>query len=435
MAHDVFISYSTKDKPAADAACARLEGRGIRCWIAPRDILPGADWGSSIIDAINAARAMVLVFSGNANHSKQIIREVERAANRGIPMIPLRIENVAPERGLEFFISSSHWLDAYTPPLDRHLTYLGDVIAHILEGKAVPARLAPVRPWWRGPAGLAAGGVVVAVAAVGGWFALLRPPPGFVGIWNATALDIHQFNGENGMIAALVPAVLLDDTLQAPDAKGVLTVDASGRFSLAVSGTDEGTVTSQPAMVSSNFGGNTLTFTSDVTHRSLSANVDFVHTGNDQSNYSPQTDPVPDGQETLEMVLMAAGQSTGGSIGVMTGNPDYQGAVDAAGDLLMLGLLAGTWRPAPMTVQSSMADPDNAVTATLNITADGRYRLAYSLRETGLWRAANGNWTRQGSVTVGYGMAAPDSGTYMFSGRDQVTLVDQNGSSTWKRGL
>ena len=40
MAHDVFISHSSKDKPIADAICANLEGTGIRCWIAPRDIAP-----------------------------------------------------------------------------------------------------------------------------------------------------------------------------------------------------------------------------------------------------------------------------------------------------------------------------------------------------------------------------------------------------------
>ena len=52
VAHDVFISYSSKDKPAADAACAILELKGIRCWIAPRDIVPGTDWGELIIDAL-----------------------------------------------------------------------------------------------------------------------------------------------------------------------------------------------------------------------------------------------------------------------------------------------------------------------------------------------------------------------------------------------
>jgi hypothetical protein len=69
VAHDVFISHSSHDKPMADAACAVLEQRGIRCWVAPRDIVPGADWGESIVDAIGAARAFVLVFSSHANTS------------------------------------------------------------------------------------------------------------------------------------------------------------------------------------------------------------------------------------------------------------------------------------------------------------------------------------------------------------------------------
>jgi hypothetical protein len=66
MAHDVFISYSTQDKPTADALCATLEAKGIRCWIAPRDIVPGMDWGEAIIDALQTSRVMVLVFSSHA---------------------------------------------------------------------------------------------------------------------------------------------------------------------------------------------------------------------------------------------------------------------------------------------------------------------------------------------------------------------------------
>jgi hypothetical protein len=78
MPQTVFVSYSAKDKAAADAVVARLEAAGVSCWIAPRDVLPGADWGASILDAIEAAKIMVLIFSGNANASPQIKREVER---------------------------------------------------------------------------------------------------------------------------------------------------------------------------------------------------------------------------------------------------------------------------------------------------------------------------------------------------------------------
>jgi len=132
MAYDVFVSYSSKDKPTADAVCAVLESHGIRCWVAPRDILPGRDWGGSIIEAIKGARAMVLVFSANANTSTQIKREVERAVSKGIPVIPLRIEDVTPTETLEYFLSTPHWLDAFTPPLEQHLEYLVDVVQKII---------------------------------------------------------------------------------------------------------------------------------------------------------------------------------------------------------------------------------------------------------------------------------------------------------------
>jgi hypothetical protein len=103
MAHDVFISYSSDDKPTADAACATLENKGIRCWMAPRDILPGTDWGGAIVEPINASRVMVLVYSATANDSPQIKREVERAVNRGLSIIPFRIQDVPMSKTLESF--------------------------------------------------------------------------------------------------------------------------------------------------------------------------------------------------------------------------------------------------------------------------------------------------------------------------------------------
>ena len=132
MPHDAFISYSTSDKAAADAACATLEASGIRCWIAPRDITPGAEWGEAIVDAINHCRVMILIFSESANESPQIPREVERAVSKGIPVIPLRIQDIAPARSLEYFIGTVHWLDALTPPLEVHLRRLVESVKTLL---------------------------------------------------------------------------------------------------------------------------------------------------------------------------------------------------------------------------------------------------------------------------------------------------------------
>jgi hypothetical protein len=132
VAHDVFISYSSKDKVIADAVCARLEGRGIRCWIAPRDVQPGLPYGEEIIDAIHGSKVMVLVFSSNANASPHIPKEIERAVSHGVSILPLRVEAVAPGKSLDYFISSVHWLDAITPPLESHLESLANTILTLL---------------------------------------------------------------------------------------------------------------------------------------------------------------------------------------------------------------------------------------------------------------------------------------------------------------
>ena len=133
MAHDVFISYSHHDKAAADAVCAKLEQHQIRCWIAPRDVVPGVEWADCIISAINNTRIMVLVFSANANDSPQIRKEVERAVNKGVIIVPVRIEDVVPTRALEYFMSNVHWLDAITPPIERHLDHLAGTVKMLIE--------------------------------------------------------------------------------------------------------------------------------------------------------------------------------------------------------------------------------------------------------------------------------------------------------------
>ena len=128
MAHDVFISYSSKDKAVADAVCAALEAEGVRCWIAPRDVLPSVPYGEAIIEALNETRLLVLIFTANSNTSRHVMREVERAVNKGIAVIPFRVEDVPPTASMEYFISSDHWLDALTPPLESHVRKLVETI-------------------------------------------------------------------------------------------------------------------------------------------------------------------------------------------------------------------------------------------------------------------------------------------------------------------
>ena len=134
MPHDVFISYSSSDKPVADATCAGLENDGVRCWIAPRNVRPGQEYAKEIVDAVSDCRLVVLVFSSGANGSPQVRREVERAVSKGKIIIPFRIEDAVPTDSMEHWLASIHWLDAVTPPLQDHLGRLSHVVHACLAG-------------------------------------------------------------------------------------------------------------------------------------------------------------------------------------------------------------------------------------------------------------------------------------------------------------
>jgi hypothetical protein len=167
---DVFVSYSSRDKPVADALVATLEKAQLRCWYAPRDIRPGKVYGDAILDGLRNSRALVVIVSASSIASQQVLREVERAVHYGLTVVPFRIEDIKMTGSMEFFLSVPHWLDALTPPLESHLTRLVEAVRGVLasttrlaaEPAVAPAPVAvtasPVREispdhWSRRPGG------------------------------------------------------------------------------------------------------------------------------------------------------------------------------------------------------------------------------------------------------------------------------------------
>jgi hypothetical protein len=136
MAYDVFLSHSHVDKTHADAICHCLERAGVRCWVAPRDIRPSEDWAEAIINGMDQCRILLLIFSSSSNNSPQVRREVERAVNKGLTILPFRIEAVAPSKSLEYFISTQHWLDAFGRDLDASLAELQQSVTAVLGSRA-----------------------------------------------------------------------------------------------------------------------------------------------------------------------------------------------------------------------------------------------------------------------------------------------------------
>jgi len=109
---DVFISHSSVDSKLAYAMCDYLEEKGIRCWIAPRDIPGGVKYGKSIIMGVKTCKIMVVLFNNNANESEGVETEVERAFHYKLTLIPFKLDETIPSDSLEFSFGSFQWLDA-----------------------------------------------------------------------------------------------------------------------------------------------------------------------------------------------------------------------------------------------------------------------------------------------------------------------------------
>ena len=135
MAHDVFISYSHKDKAVADAICASLESRGIRCWYAPRNIRTGETWAGAIPKAIEEAGIFILVFTDHANASGQVVREVNIAVSSGATIIPYRLTRSEPTGDMSYYLGPVHWLDAINEKQTRAIEALARRCEAILAGR------------------------------------------------------------------------------------------------------------------------------------------------------------------------------------------------------------------------------------------------------------------------------------------------------------
>ncbi len=82
-----------------------------------------------------------MIHSSKANESAQIELEVDGAVTKGFAVVLFRIEDVSLSRTLEYSISGRQWLDAFTPPLERHLADLTHLVS-LRESRPAAAEMA-----------------------------------------------------------------------------------------------------------------------------------------------------------------------------------------------------------------------------------------------------------------------------------------------------
>jgi hypothetical protein len=138
MKKRVFVSYSSPDQAKAEQIRQALEFVGITCWIAPRDLAAGTQWGAGIVDAINDCEAVLVVFSAASNGSPQVAREMELAVSKRRPLIPVRVADDQPTNDMQYFLGVSHWFNAYAKPLDSYLPEIVTAVQNVLARESSP---------------------------------------------------------------------------------------------------------------------------------------------------------------------------------------------------------------------------------------------------------------------------------------------------------
>src|SRR3954468_12717040 len=121
----VFISHGSEDRDEANALSAFIEARGIRTWIAPRDVRPGQDYSEQLQQAIEQCAAFVVLITGKANSSPYVRAETEMAFSTSKPIFPVRQTDIQPAPGLAFFLKIRHWTDAFGKHGDAAMERLG----------------------------------------------------------------------------------------------------------------------------------------------------------------------------------------------------------------------------------------------------------------------------------------------------------------------
>lgn len=110
--HLAYISHSRKDAEVARRLVEGLEQEGIACWIAPRNIRPGAQWSDEIKEAIESSQIVIFILSANSVSSRNVLREIEIANRNQLPIISFRLDRFDDSGLLSFFITNSPFVNA-----------------------------------------------------------------------------------------------------------------------------------------------------------------------------------------------------------------------------------------------------------------------------------------------------------------------------------
>jgi hypothetical protein len=134
----VFVSHSSADRGPANEIAAYLEARGLKAWMAPRDVRPGRDYSEQLHEAILSCGAFLVLVTEASNKSPYVRVETELAFSENKPLFPVRTSDIAPAAGLALFLKIKHWTDAFGEQRDVGLARLAEELAIVLGPEEAP---------------------------------------------------------------------------------------------------------------------------------------------------------------------------------------------------------------------------------------------------------------------------------------------------------
>ena len=140
MKKDIFISYTTNDKAVADSLVAYLEGMGFGCFIAPRDIDPGRNYGANIVSAIEDCKLVVLIASHSINESEHCHNEVDVIVDRKKPILPVVIEEFDLDDDYRYYLGRKQQIIAFPEKIEKYYAKILDGVEMYCPRK--PAKVA-----------------------------------------------------------------------------------------------------------------------------------------------------------------------------------------------------------------------------------------------------------------------------------------------------
>jgi TolB-like protein len=184
MAGEIFISYRRADEAWARLLYTRLQAEGVEAWY-DAHVGAGQDWRVATAKALQASRIFVLLFSSNAARSDDIAKELAAAVFEKKLIVPVRLENIAPEGAFLYELASRNWINAYENT-EAKLNELAHSLAKLVKDGIKDESILPFdraaggapKPAPRKRAGLITAGVVLAVilAAAGSFLMWPRQP-------------------------------------------------------------------------------------------------------------------------------------------------------------------------------------------------------------------------------------------------------------------